>query len=132
MPSLRGTPTASAAKSQLWFAISSDYEISPEFSNMFSFPNLLYLEIVCSALSPDVLPDLYAQLKYRLEALELHGPEVGPILIPILRQLPALHRLSLEFCCVDDGLFKIFTYDSEPVTSFALPQLTSLTIIENN
>ncbi|KAJ7460190.1 hypothetical protein FB451DRAFT_1563303 [Mycena latifolia] len=115
------------------FAISSDYEISPEFLDAFSFPNLLYLDIVCSALSPDALPDLYARSKYKLEALELHGPAVGPNLIPILRQLPALQRLSLEFCCVDDGLFKIFTYDSEePLPSFALPQLTSLTIFENN
>ncbi|KAJ7453442.1 hypothetical protein FB451DRAFT_1519766 [Mycena latifolia] len=62
------------------------------------------------------------------EALKLNVDDLK--LIPLLQQLPSLRTLDLCHCA-DDALFKIFTYDPrEPVPSFALPHLTSLTIID--
>ncbi|KAJ7460170.1 hypothetical protein FB451DRAFT_1500433 [Mycena latifolia] len=112
-------------------AISSDQEIASEFLEAFSFPNLLSLDISCSALSPDAIPNLLAGSKCSLEVLRLNVN--GLDLIPLLRQLPSLQTLDLQHCGADNALFKIFTYDPrEPVPSFALPQLTSLAIIERN
>ncbi|KAJ7453419.1 hypothetical protein FB451DRAFT_1281235, partial [Mycena latifolia] len=112
------------------FAITIYDEVPPEFLEAFSFPNLLYLDISATTLSHSVLVNLLAGSKFSLEALKLnvHGLK----LISLLHQLPSLRTLDLQYCGADDALFEILTYDPrEPVPSFALPQLTSLTITEH-
>ncbi|KAJ7453449.1 hypothetical protein FB451DRAFT_1519772, partial [Mycena latifolia] len=111
------------------FAISSNDVIAAEFLDVFSFPNLLCLNISAASLSPNVLVNLLARSKFSLEVLKLnvHGLK----LIPLLQQLPSLRTLDLQHCA-DNALFKIFTCDpQEHVPAFALPQLTSLTITDH-
>ncbi|KAJ7453438.1 hypothetical protein FB451DRAFT_668840 [Mycena latifolia] len=111
------------------FAINVDDEVPPEFLEAFSFPNLLYLDISATTLSQNVLVNLLAGSKFSLEVLKLnvHGLK----LIPLLQQLPSLRTLDLQHSGADDALFKIFTCEpAKPVPSFALPQLTSLSITE--
>ncbi|KAJ7478382.1 hypothetical protein FB451DRAFT_1241897 [Mycena latifolia] len=117
------------------FTIRTHDEAPPAFFGSFSFPNLRYLRISALDFSPDILPDLHDRSKFRLTDLSLHYVYLGALdLLRFLRDLPSLQTLDLEYCCIEEALFKAFTYNPEtfdpasPIRSFTLPELRSLTI----
>ncbi|KAJ7478389.1 hypothetical protein FB451DRAFT_1241910, partial [Mycena latifolia] len=111
--------------------IGSDEEVPAEFFEAFSFPKLLHLVISTEFISPRRLHALYDRSTFCLTAFELHSTHItAEDLIPFLQQLPALQTLHLEGS-VQDALFKAFTYPAvNPVSSFTLPRLRSLTIVD--
>ncbi|KAJ7453502.1 hypothetical protein FB451DRAFT_1519900 [Mycena latifolia] len=103
--------------------------IPSEFLEAFSFPNLANLNIGGGHVSATSLTNLYVRSKFSLTHLTLDVELSAQNLISFLRHLPALEILDLSYCCVEDVLFKAFTYDpEEPNPFFALPQLDRLRI----
>ncbi|KAJ7474139.1 hypothetical protein FB451DRAFT_284788 [Mycena latifolia] len=117
------------------FTVSIEDEAHPElFFDAFSLPTLDYLNIRASSWSSRFLSSLYTRSKFALTHLELHLIDMNAEnLIQFLRHFPGLQVLHLSYCCIEDALFKAFTYyPRDPVPPFALPHLESLTITDDS
>ncbi|KAJ7455749.1 hypothetical protein FB451DRAFT_1564789 [Mycena latifolia] len=113
-----------------------DDEPHPErFFEAFSFPKLNHLNIWAESTSwsPHILLDLQARSNFTLTYLELHRMNLlAEDLIRFLQHLPSLRVLDVSYCCIDDALFKAFTFDPQyPLPPFALQRLESLSVHED-
>ncbi|KAJ7460187.1 hypothetical protein FB451DRAFT_506675 [Mycena latifolia] len=107
--------------------------IPSEFLEAFSFPNLVDLNIGGGQVSATGLTNLCVRSKFSLTHLTLDVELSTENLISFLRHLPALEILDLSYGCVEDVLFKAFTYGpEEPNPPFALPQLKRLHILADS
>ncbi|KAJ7723631.1 hypothetical protein DFH07DRAFT_277494 [Mycena maculata] len=101
---------------------------SVAFIRSFTMPSLVILAIELSDWPAKALLDLRARSQFTLTDLTMTGLSFGLAdLVSLLRVLPALRVLSLQYCdFIDNELLHLFTHHPHSQAPFALPHLHTL------